>query len=687
MLIFQFMAQSDESNPLLKSFAGKHGVIPFNLLKKEHYLPAIDAGIEKARGRLEVLRTATDTPSFENTALALETLSEELDQAAEIYFNLFSAEADDEFQALAKEISPKLARFSNDISLDEKLFARVKALHDLVPSLKLDSEQKRLVEKQYKGFVRNGALLKGADRDRLRKIDEEVSVLGPKYSENVLKHKNAYLLHLTDEAQLAGLPESTIEAAAQVAKEKGKEGWAVTMDAPSRAPFMKYSERRELREQIYKAQTTTAVGGDYDNRDVLKRIAVLRHERAVLLGFKTHADYTLQERMAEQPGKVTAFLERLLSVAKPAAERDLAELRAFMKSETGKDDFRPWDFSYWSEKLRAKKYDFDDEALRPYFKLENAIDGVFQVATKLFGLSFKVLDGVPVYHPDVKVYEVFDDKTNGFVGLFYTDFFPRETKKSGAWMTPLKEQGFFGGQLRRPHVGIVCNFTKPTATKPSLLTYDEVKTLFHEFGHALHGLLSECRYRSVAGTNVYWDFVELPSQIMENWLDEKETLDLFARHFETGAPMPKELVEKMRRARNFQAGYSALRQVSFGLLDMAWHSADPSGIKDVLAFEEQVMARARVLEPVPGSNMSCSFSHIFAGGYSAGYYSYKWAEVLDADAFEYFKERGLFDREVAAKFRSNILARGGTEHPMELYKRFRGREPDPDALLRRDGLI
>jgi peptidyl-dipeptidase Dcp len=487
---------------------------------------------------------------------------------------------------------------------------------------------------------------------------------------------------------LVGLPEGVIEAAAQEAERKGHKGkWLFNLQAPSFLPFMQYAQNRELRKKLWLAYNSRAFQDQFDNREVVKKITRLRHDRAQLLGFKSHADFILSERMAQTPLQVMKFLNELLIPSKKAAEKDIAELRAFKKSIDGNDEVMPWDFAFYSEKLKEKKYKFNDEELRPYFKLETVVEGVFEHARRLYGITFKEVLDVPKYHPDVRTFEVREERTQNYVGLLYTDFFPRETKKGGAWMTVYREQGYYKGQVRRPHVSIVCNFTKPTASKPSLLTYDEVQTLFHEFGHALHGLLSQVTYRSLAGTNVYWDFVELPSQIMENWVKEKESLDIFARHYQTKQPIPAELVEKIKKSFQFQAGYYSMRQLQFGFLDMAWHQQDPAAIDDVDAFENKMTDMTRVLPKIPGTNVSCSFSHIFAGGYSAGYYSYKWAEVLDADAFEYFKEVGLFDKHVAEKFKSHILSRGGTEHPMELYKKFRGREPDPKALLRREGLL
>lgn len=647
-------------------------------------MPALEEGIRLSKERAEKLRKDPAAPNFENTIVALEAVTEPMDSTVTIYGNMESANGDEALQALAKDFYPKLSSFGSDIALDPVIFARVKKVYEQRNDGKLTTEQNRLLEKTYLSFIRNGANLNEAGKERLRAIDQELSVMGPKFSENVLKATNAFELWVTDVKELDGLPEGAIEAAAMMAESKGKKGqWLLNLQMPSYIPVLTYANNRALREKVWRAYGSRAFGGELDNSPVILKIVSLRNERAQLLGFKTHADFVLAERMAQNPTTVGTFLERLMKASKTAAQRDLDEVKAF----ADQGDLKPWDFSYYSEKLKEKKYAFNEEDLRPYFKLENVVEGVFEHARRLYGLTFKENSSIPVYHPEVKAYEIFEEKTKRYVGLFYTDFFPRETKKGGAWMTSYRDQGLLAGQVQRPHISIVCNFTKPTATKPSLLSYDEVRTLFHEFGHALHGMLSDCTYRSLSGTNVYWDFVELPSQIMENWAGEKEGLDLFAKHFETGAPIPEDLVAKLKRSQQFQAGWASLRQLQFAAMDMAWHTSDPSQIKDVDAFENKATSETRLLEKIPGTNSSCGFSHIFAGGYSAGYYSYKWAEVLDADAFEYFKEKGLFDSEVARLFKENVLSKGGTEHPMELYKKFRGREPDPNALLRRDGLI
>lgn len=684
---------SSTPNPFLDSLkTGSYGTrdeaIPFDKIHNEHFLPALQHGMALARINIESIKTQQAEPNFDNTILALETASEFFESVQSVYFNLFSSEADEALQALAREISPLSAAFASEIALDEVLFAKIKAVYDKKESLQLSDEQLKLVEKFYKDFSRNGALLNPQDKEKLKKIDHELSLLGPQFSENILKATNAFELLLESKTDLVGLPEGVIEAAALEAERKGYTGkWLFNLQAPSFGPFLQYAQNRELRKKLWLAYNSRAFTGSFDNQELVKKIVALRHERAAILGFKTHADFVLAERMAQTPEQVLNFLNELLIPSKKAAEKDILELRAFKKTVDGNEEVMPWDFAYLSEKLKEKKYKFNEEELRPYFKLETVTEGVFEHARRLYGITFKEVFDVPKYHNDVRTFEVKEERTQNYVGLFYADFFPRETKKSGAWMTAYREQGYVAGRVRRPHISIVCNFTKPTASKPSLLNYDEVQTLFHEFGHALHGLLSQCTYRSLSGTNVYWDFVELPSQIMENWVKEKEGLDIFARDYKTGQPIPQDLVEKIKKAQQFQAGYFSLRQLQFALLDMAWHSKNHGLIQDVDAFEKSVTDATRILPKVPGTNISCSFAHIFAGGYSAGYYSYKWAEVLDADAFEYFKEKGLFDKEVAEKFKTFVLSRGGTEHPMELYKKFRGREPDPKALLKREGLL
>lgn len=676
------------SNPLLAPSPHPFGAFSFNELEQEHYAPAFDATIKSTLQNLFTIKHATSTPTFENTILAIETLSEPLDHVAKIFFNMLGTCTDERMQAMAKEFSPKLADISSDLLLDDAIFHRVKSVWDRRHELKLAGEELKLTETKYKSFTRNGALLSGDKKDELRQIDQELSKLGPEFGDHVLKATNEYQLILDKETDLEGLPQSAIQSYAESAKEAGLDGkWLITLHAPSFVPFMTYASKRRHRETLWRAYAARAIN---ENQELTKRIVTLRHQRAKLLGYATHAHFTLEERMAATPQAVMTFLHSLLDKVTPAAQRDLAEVKAHKKTVTGNDEFAPWDYAYWSEKLKIAQHSFDEEQLRPYFKLENVIDGVFEHARRLYGLSFKARTDIPVYHQDVHTFEVVEENTGRHVGLFYADFFPRASKRGGAWMTTFRDQGYLaegGGQVVRPHVAIVCNFTKPTATAPSLLTLNEVRTLFHEFGHALHGLLSECRYMSLAGVHVYWDFVELPSQIMENWVGEREALSLFAKHYQTGATIPESLMEKIKDSAQFQAGYAALRQLNFGLLDMSWHTAEPTEIADVLSFERAATAKSSLFAPVEGTSQSTAFTHIFAGGYSAGYYSYKWAEVLDADAFEFFKEKGLFNAEVARKFRDCVLARGGTEAPMELYKRFRGREPDPNALLRRDGLL
>ncbi|MEK6773700.1 MAG: M3 family metallopeptidase [Bdellovibrionota bacterium] len=679
---------SPTHNPLLQTFTNYDQSVPFSKIKVEHYLPALDSALEIAREKLQALKTSNAIADFNNTILALETCSDSLERMMSIFSNLETAEAGEDHRLLAKDIYPKLSTFQSDLSLDPELFKRVKAVYDNRTNLNLDLEKNRLLEKTYLSFVRNGALLSASEKEKLRKIDQELSVLAPQFSENVLQATNAFEVIVSDPKEVEGLPEGALEAAQMSAEAKGHKGkWLFNLQAPSYIPVLTFAKNRNLREKMSKAYGSRSFNDAFDNQENIKKTVQLKYQRAQLLGFKTHADYVLAERMAKDTATVKQFLQKLLKASKKAAQHDLDEVKEFAMKTDGLKEIQPWDFAYYSEKLKEEKYSFNEESLRPFFKLENVVTGVFEHARKLYGLAFSERTDIEVYHPDVKVYEVKEEKSGKYISLFYTDFFPRETKKGGGWMTTYRDQGIMFDEVRRPHVSIVCNFTKPTTTKPSLLSYDEVRTLFHEFGHALHGMLSDCTYRSVSGTNVYWDFVELPSQIMENWASEKEGLDVFAKHYENNTLIPADLVVKIKASQKFQAGWMSLRQLQFAMMDMAWYTTDPNTITDVDLFESLATAETRLLPKIPGTNASCSFSHIFAGGYSAGYYSYKWAEVLDADAFEYFKEKGLFNPEVAKKFKENILSRGGTEHPMELYKKFRGREPDPNALLRRDGLI
>ena len=672
-----------EKNPLLEPF----DQAPFSKIKNEHFKPAFLQAIEDARAEIDAIVENPELPTFENTLEALDFSGQQLDRISSVFFNLNSAETNEEIQKIAQEVSPLLSEFGNDIILNEGLFQRVKSVFEQRDTLDLTPEQETLLEKRYKKFSRNGANLKEEDKQRLRKIDAELAKLKLTFGENVLAETNKYELLLTDEKDVEGLPEGEKEAAEQLAQSKGKEGWMITLDYPSYIPFMKYAKNRALRKELSIAFGSKGFHNDeLDNQENVLKIVTLRHERANLLGYPTHAHFVLEERMAETPEKVMDFLNELLEKAKPAAEREFNELETFAKELDNIDQLEKWDSAYYSEKLKQKLFNLDDEKLKPYFKLENVINGVFKVAEMLFGLTFKEVTTIDKYHDEVKTFEVYDESKN-FISLFYADFHPRAGKRGGAWMTSYKAQFVLNGKNSRPHISNVCNFTKPTSTKPSLLTFNEVTTLFHEFGHGLHGMLANTTYPSLSGTSVYWDFVELPSQVMENWCYEKEALELFAHHYQTGELIPMELVEKIKESATFQEGMATVRQLSFGFLDMAWHGTDPTGITDVKAYETQAFENTDLFPKTPETCMSTSFSHIFQGGYASGYYSYKWAEVLDADAFAYFKEKGIFNKEVAGKFKENVLSKGGTENPMELYKRFRGAEPKIDALLERAGLI
>ncbi|MEH6536419.1 MAG: M3 family metallopeptidase [Psychroserpens sp.] len=660
---------------------------PFSKIKNEDYLPAFLKAIEKARAEIDAITTNIETPTFENTIETLDFSGEELDRLSSIFFNLNSAETNDDIQKIAQEISPLLSEFSNDITLNEDLFKRVKSVYDNKSALDLTVEQNTLLDKKYKGFSRNGANLSEDKKTRLREIDKQLSQLKLKFGENVLAETNKFEMHLTNEADLAGLPEGAKEAAQQLAESKDKEGWLITLDYPSYIPFMTYANNRELRKKLaISAGAKTFKSDELDNQENVLQIAKYRHERANLLGYKTHAHFVLEERMARTPETVEKFLNELLEKAKPAAEREFKDLETFAKDLDGIDKLEKWDGGYYAEKLKQKLFSLDDEQLKPYFKLEHVISGAFTIAERLYDLKFEEIDTIDKYHNDVLTYKVTDTKGH-LVSIFYADFFPREGKRNGAWMTVYKPQYIKNEVNDRPHISIVCNFTKPTKSKPSLLTFNEVTTLFHEFGHALHGMLANTTYPSLSGTSVFWDFVELPSQVLENWCYEKEALELFATHYETGEVIPMELIEKIKASATFHEGMQTLRQISFGLLDMSWHGQDPTSITSVKAHESKAFANTKLYPDVAENCMSTSFSHIFQGGYSSGYYSYKWAEVLDADAFEYFLEQGVFNKEVATKFKNHVLSQGGIEDPMTLYKRFRGKEPKPDALLKRAGLI
>lgn len=671
-------------NPLLNPF----DTAPFSKIKNEHFNPAFLKAMEDARAEIDAITSNTESPSFENTIEALEFSGQQLARISSIFFNLNSAETNEEIQKIAQEVSPLLSEFGNDITLNEDLFKRIKAIYQQKEALNLSIEQNTLLDKRYKSFSRNGANLSEDKKKRLREIDAESSKLKLKFGENILAETNKYQKHITNETDLDGLPEGAKEAAAQLAKSKGNEsGWMLTLDYPSYIPFMKYAKNRALRKELSMAFGSKSFKGDeLDNQEIVLKIANLRHERANLLGYRTHANFVLEERMAETPEKVHSFLNELLEKAKPAAEREFKQLEDFAKELEGIDKLQKWDGSYYSEKLKQKLFSLDDEQLKPYFKLENVIAGVFEVAEKLFGLQIEEVLDIDKYHEEVKTYRVYD-VNNNFVSVFYADFHPRAGKRGGAWMTSFKSQWKKDGENVRPHISNVCNFTPSTETKPSLLTFNEVTTLFHEFGHGLHGMLANTTYPSLSGTSVYWDFVELPSQVMENWCYEKEALELFAKHYETGEVIPMELVQKIKESATFQEGMATMRQLSFGLLDMSWHGADPTDITDVKAHETKAFAGTNLYPDTAETCMSTAFAHIFQGGYSSGYYSYKWAEVLDADAFAYFKEKGIFNKEVATKFKDNVLSKGGTENPMILYKRFRGAEPKVEALLERAGLL
>ena len=670
-------------NPLLQDF----NTAPFTKITSEDYKPAIKKGIEIAKAEIDAIVNTNEAPTFENTTEALDYTGEKLNRITSIFFNLNSAETNDDIQKIAQEVSPWLSEFRNDITLNEALFKRVKSVFDARENLNLNAEQLMLLEKQYKSFARNGANLNNDKKSQLREIDSKLSKLSLQFGENVLAETNAFEMHLTNEEDVAGLPESVKEAAQQLAKEQNKQGYIFTLQYPSYIPFLTYADNRELRKKMAIAAGKKAFqDNEFNNEKIVLDIVKLRQQRANLLGYKTHAHFVLEERMAETPEKVIEFSNNLLAKAKPAAKKEFENLEKYAKKLDGIDQLQKWDGAYYSEKLKKELFDLDQEILKPYFKLENVIDGVFEIANRLYDLNFEEVDTIEKYHPDVKTYNVTDNDGN-FISVFYADYHPRKGKRNGAWMTSYKSQQIKNGINERPHVSIVCNFTKPTATKPSLLTFNEVTTLFHEFGHALHGMLANTTYNSLSGTSVSWDFVELPSQVLENWCYEKEALELFAKHYETGEIIPMKYVEKIKESASFHEGMQTLRQLSFGLLDMKWHSENPSEITSVKDFEIDAFSETRLYPDVAENCMSTAFSHIFQGGYSAGYYSYKWAEVLDADAFEYFLEEGIFNKEVATKFKDNVLSKGGTVKPMELYKRFRGQEPKPDALLKRAGLL
>lgn len=675
-------------NPLFSVFNTPFQTPPFSQIKNEHFKPAIVNAIAEARKDIDAIINNPETPTFKNTIEALDFSGMLLSSVTSVFFNLNSAETNDEIQKIAQEVSPILTEYSNDVALNEDLFKRVKAVYENNQERKdLTVEQTMLLDKTYKSFVRNGANLNEVDKEKLRKIDVELSQLSLNFGENVLAETNKYELIITDKADLAGLPEGVVEAAAITAKSKNKEGWMFTLAYPSYIPFMTYAENRSLRQTMYMANATKSCKNDaLDNQKNVLRIVELRYQRANLLGYKNHAHFVLEEQMAKTPEKVKTFLNDLLQKAKPFALKELNELTKFAQSLGFEGELQAWDTAFYREKLKQKLFDLDDEKLKPYFKLENVVNGVFQVAGKLYGLKFKEITNIDKYHPEVTTYEV-TDQNNQLISLFYADFHPREGKRNGAWMTSFNDQYIKDGKNNRPHIVNVCNFTKPTETKPSLLTFSEVTTLFHEFGHALHGMLANTVYPSLSGTSVYRDFVELPSQMLENWCYEEEALKLFAKHYQTNEIIPIELIEKIKASANFMEATNIVRQLNFGILDMAWHTTNPAEITSVFDFENTATKETQLTPVVKNTCVSTAFSHIFQGGYSSGYYSYKWAEVLDADAFYYFKEHGIFNQEIADKFKNHVLSKGGSEHPMDLYIKFRGKEPDSNALLKRAGLL
>ena len=670
-------------NPLLDAFKTP----PFNLIKNEHYLPAFKKAMAAAKEEIALIRDSGSAPSFVNTVAALDYAGKQLSHISSIFFNLNSAETSDEMQRIAQEVSPLLSAFNNDLSLDPDLFKRVKEVYNQKESSLLDTESKRLLEKSYKSFVRNGALLQPAEKDKLRKIDSSLSSLQLSFGEHVLADTNAFELLLTKEIQVAGLPDSVLTAASDLAASKEKKGWLINLDYPSYVPFMKFANNRGLREDLYKAFTSKGyLNNKNNNEKIVLEIVSLRHQRALLLGYENHATYVLEERMAKSPKAVQSFLQSILDKALPAAQKEFKALEAFAKDHLDIPSLEKWDAAYVSEKLRQETFNFEEEILKPYLPLNEAVIGMFTIAQKLFGLRFEQTDELELYHPEVAAYKVTDEKGT-FVSYFYTDFHPRPGKRGGAWMTSFRSQYQQNNENHRPQIAIVCNFSKPTSKGPALLTFNELTTLFHEFGHALHGMLANTRYPSLSGTSVSWDFVELPSQLMENWCYEQEALAIFAKHYKDGSAIPMEMVKKIKAQASFLEGMATLRQVSFGLLDMSWHSTDPKNITDVATFEQASFKGTDLFPSQSGSCMSTAFSHIFQGGYAAGYYSYKWAEVLDADAFERFKEAGIFNPQVASDFKEHILSKGSSEDPMVLYKKFRGAAPKPEALLKRAGLL
>ena len=680
-----FTSCNNMGNPFLRESSLPFGAPEFDKIKTEHYLPAFEAGVAEGKAEIDAIVANQEEPTFENTIEAMEYAGQTLNKVAGIFFNLMEAHTNDEMQAIAEKVSPMLTEFSMYTSLNAPLFEKVKAVYEKKDSLGLDADQMRLLEDTYKGFVRSGANLSDEDKEVYSKLSTELSLATLQFSKNVLDATNAFTLHVTDSADLAGLPEYVKAMGAETAKEKELDGWAFTLAYPSFGPFMKYSENRDLRKQMWVAYNTRAVGGEFDNNEVVKKIVDLKMQKIKLLGYETYADYALEERMAKDRKTVTDFINSLLVPSIPFAKKDVAEVQKYAKANGFTETLMPWDFSFWSERLQKEKYSLNEELLKPYFQLENCIDAVYGLATRLYGITFHELDNVPVYQEDVKVYEV-KNADGSHLALLYADFFPRASKRGGAWMTEFRGQSIRNGVEYRPFINIVMNFTKPTADTPSLITHSELTTFLHEFGHALHGILAQGRYPSLTGTGVSRDFVELPSQIMENWAYEPEYLNTFAKHYQTGEAIPMELIDKIVAAKNYLAGYAQVRQLHFGLLDMAWHTLDVLPTESTIEFEQKVLAPYLVIPSVPGCGSSNSFSHIFSGGYSAGYYSYKWAEVLEADAFSLFQEKGIFNTEVSNAFRKEILEKGGMEDEAVIYRNFRGRDPQPEALMEKLGL-
>ena len=673
------------NNPLLQEWTTPFGIPPFDLIRPEHFKPAVEEAIAIARKEIEDIVGCPEEPDFHNTVEALENAGTLLNRITPVLFNLNSSDTTPELQEAAREVSPVLTAFGNDISLNPDLFARVKSVYERRDTLGLNGEEMILLDRKYKGFVRGGAGLSDEAKEQFRAITIELSTLSLRFEENVLAETNDFTLHLTSEQELSGLPDGAREAASALASEKGTEGWLFTLHAPSYVPFMQYADRRDLRERMFRAYTHRAFrGNEHDNRELVIRITELRLRMAQLLGFPDYASYALEERMASNPAEVNAFLGKLLEASAPAGQRDLNDIEEYARSHGQEGSLERWDWAYWAEKLRMERFSIDDEALRPYMPLDKVREAVPGLATRLYGLTFIETREIPVYNEEVTAYEVHDGD-RGIIAILMLDFHPREGKSGGAWMTGFREQWKENGRRIIPVVSLVMNFTRPTTGRPSLLSHSEMNTFLHEFGHALHGMLSDCTYESLSGTNVKRDFVELPSQIMENWAWEKEWLDTWAAHYETGEKIPDEILAKLRQSVTYNEGYACMRQLSFGLLDMAWHTLREPFSGDIIAFERASMAPAELLPPADGACMSVSFAHLFAGGYAAGYYGYKWAEVLDADAFSMFRERGIFDKDTAGSFRHNILEKGGSREPDELFRSFRGREPSVDPLIERSG--